>query len=139
MNKHVKRIVYDTLGVLCLIGALLVGWLPGPGGVPLILAGLGLLSVHHDWAKRLLHNAKTKGTSFYTLLFPDNKIVKIVYDIIGIGIAVGAILVINAKTHTFVQTIAIAALLFSFGLLITNRKRLEKLANFVQQAKKRKH
>jgi hypothetical protein len=47
-----KIILIDTLGVICIIGAILLGWLPGPGGIPLLLAGLGLLAINHPWAQR---------------------------------------------------------------------------------------
>lgn len=54
-------IVLDIVGVLLLILAMLVGWLPGPAGIPLALAGLSLLAINHDWAKRLLERFKTEG------------------------------------------------------------------------------
>lgn len=54
-------IILDIVGVLLLLLAVLVGWLPGPAGIPLALAGLSLLAINHDWAKRLLMRMKTEG------------------------------------------------------------------------------
>ena len=44
-------------GFLILLGAA-TGWLPGPGGIPLVLAGLGVLASEFEWARRLLLWAK---------------------------------------------------------------------------------
>lgn len=49
-----RLIVLDTLGVLLIITALLTGWLPGPGGIPLFIIGLSLLAINHEWAKRYI-------------------------------------------------------------------------------------
>lgn len=65
---HVKKIllaswviILDIIGVLLLLLAMAVGWLPGPAGIPLTLAGLSLLAINHDWANRLLQRFKTEG------------------------------------------------------------------------------
>lgn len=41
-----------VVGVGLIIAALLTGWLPGPGGIPLLLTGLAVLSTEFLWAKR---------------------------------------------------------------------------------------
>ncbi len=43
--------------LLILLG-LLTGWLPGPGGIPLTLAGLAVLASEFAWAHRLLSRAR---------------------------------------------------------------------------------
>jgi len=133
-----KRIATDILGVLMLIGALAFGWLPGPGGVPLLLGGLGLLSINHVWAQKLLIKAKNSGTNLYELLFPNNKYVYLLYDILGIGIFLGAVYTISLTTKNVTQSIAIAAAFIAFGLLLTNRKRLEKIAKRIDALIKHK-
>lgn len=55
-----KRWLTDILGVLLIILGFLIGWLPGPGFIPLVLAGLGLLAINHAWAKRWLDKMKAK-------------------------------------------------------------------------------
>jgi hypothetical protein len=53
--RHWFRLIFfDTLAVLVMLAALLTGWLPGPGGIPLVLIGLSLLSVNHKWARRYI-------------------------------------------------------------------------------------
>lgn len=46
------RLAIGVIGASMLIAAPLTGWLPGPGGIPLFLAGLGVLSTEFLWAKR---------------------------------------------------------------------------------------
>lgn len=137
MNSFMKKIVYDTLGVLMLIGAVLFGWLPGPGGVPLLLGGLGMLSINHAWARKLLHAIKEKGTSLYDIFFPNNKWVHWIYDVIGLCILLGAAYIIRVETKSLIQTLAIAAVFVSAGLLLTNRRRLEKINRYIGKIRRK--
>ncbi|GAA2804120.1 PGPGW domain-containing protein [Kribbella solani] len=52
------RIGVGVVGGLLLIAAPLTGWLPGPGGIPLFIAGLAVLSSEFEWAQRLLYRVK---------------------------------------------------------------------------------
>ncbi|WP_427893080.1 PGPGW domain-containing protein [Kribbella sp. GL6] len=52
------RIGVGVLGGLLLIAAPLTGWLPGPGGIPLFIAGLAVLASEFEWAQRLLYRVK---------------------------------------------------------------------------------
>lgn len=61
--RLLRIILTDVLGVTMMIVAPLIGWLPGPGGIPLFIAGLGLLSINHQWAKRLLEYLKLHGSN----------------------------------------------------------------------------
>jgi hypothetical protein len=57
-----KAAIYRTgvaiLGGLLIILAPLTGWLPGPGGIPLFIAGLAVLASEFEWAQRLLMRVK---------------------------------------------------------------------------------
>lgn len=55
-----KRIAIDIAGFGLILLGLLTGWLPGPGGIPLILAGLGLLALNYTWAENLLKDLKKR-------------------------------------------------------------------------------
>ncbi|HWD80904.1 MAG TPA: PGPGW domain-containing protein [Kribbella sp.] len=52
------RIGVGVLGGLLIIAAPLTGWLPGPGGIPLFIAGLAVLASEFEWAQRLLQRVK---------------------------------------------------------------------------------
>ena len=48
------RFGVGLVGALMMLGAALTGWLPGPGGIPLFLAGLAVWSTEFAWAHRLM-------------------------------------------------------------------------------------
>jgi len=52
-KKHTKRVLVDTAGYLLIVASALTGWLPGPGGLPLLIGGLGLISINNKWAMDL--------------------------------------------------------------------------------------
>lgn len=116
-----------------LLAVPLVGWIPGPGGVPLLIGGLGLLAINHAWAKRLLEQVKTKGTNLYQLIFPRNKRAYVFYDVIGALIVIAAVSLLYQTTRNLLDSIAIAAGFFGLGLLLANRQRIEKLMAFVKK------
>lgn len=128
-----RRILIDVLGVLMLLAVPLVAWIPGPGGLPLLFGGLGLLAINHSWAKRLLEQIKTKGTDLYQLVFPQNKKAYIFYDVLGAMIVVAAISLLYQTTRNLFDSIAIAAGFFGLTLLLANRRRIEKLTAFVKR------
>ncbi|WP_375424971.1 PGPGW domain-containing protein [uncultured Friedmanniella sp.] len=56
-NPHqlrVYRVVVAVLGGLLIGLGLATGWLPGPGGIPLVLAGLAVWASEFVWAERLM-------------------------------------------------------------------------------------
>jgi putative transmembrane protein PGPGW len=53
------RIGVGVLGAILIIAAPLTGWLPGPGGIPLLIAGLAVLASEFAWAHQVLHQVKT--------------------------------------------------------------------------------
>lgn len=48
----VYRVIIAIIGVIFIIAAGLTGWLPGPGGIPLFLAGMAILATEFRWAHR---------------------------------------------------------------------------------------
>ena len=55
------RVGVGVVGVLMMIGAILLGPFPGPGGVPLFLLGIAVLATEFSWARRF----HQKMTDFY--------------------------------------------------------------------------
>src|SRR3954452_3308903 len=57
-----KLLFYRTgvgvFGGLLIIAAPLTGWLPGPGGIPLFIAGLAVLASEFEWGQRLLYRVR---------------------------------------------------------------------------------
>lgn len=99
----------DLIGVLFLVGALLLGWIPGPGGIPLLLAGLGLLAINNKWAENILIKIRDKGEDLAKIIFPSNWKIQLMHDIFSIFlILLGLYLVIDRPSK----------LLMFFGLPI---------------------
>jgi hypothetical protein len=84
MQKHLKRILIDLAGYSLIIISPFLGWIPGPGGIPVFLAGLALLSINNHWAKRLLEYSKKHADSSLDIIFPDSKKWRIIHTISGI-------------------------------------------------------
>ncbi len=86
-NLSPKRIATDIAGWACIIASPFLGWLPGPGGIPLFIAGLGLLSINNAWAERLLHWVRQRSENLRDILFPDITWVAWSWDILALGLA----------------------------------------------------
>ena len=60
-NPHQLRVyrgVVAAVGLLLVLLGLATGWLPGPGGIPLILGGLAVWASEFGWAHRLMLRLK---------------------------------------------------------------------------------
>ncbi len=60
-NPHQLRVyrgVVAAIGLLLVLLGLATGWLPGPGGIPLILGGLAVWASEFSWAHRLMLRLK---------------------------------------------------------------------------------
>lgn len=123
-NLGWKRISTDIAGYGCLLGALLFGWLPGPGGIPLLLAGLGFLSVYNPWAKRLLKFVKRHSSSVKDMLFQDAWHIKLVWDVFIITLLVIATFIIVKVDNRPLQGIAVGFYCLSIVVFLFNRNRI---------------
>lgn len=138
MNKLIrfsKTILIDTLGVLCIIAAVLTGWLPGPGGIPLFLIGLSLLAINHTWARKHMDTLKNYADRLSDQIFIADPTVQLLYDIFGpILMIVGSYLVWR---HSAMWLVSVGIVLFFMGVTILsgNRQRWPRL----KATLKRKH
>ncbi len=53
--KSVKRWFKIAIGLIVTVVGLILMPVPGPGGTPVTLAGLAILSTELEWAKRLMN------------------------------------------------------------------------------------
>lgn len=124
MANRIKRIGTDIAGYGLIMLGIATGWLPGPGGIPLIVAGLGLLSINNKWAQDLRDYILKNGGKLVKLLFPDNWFVELLYDLaVAVMLVVVAIL---ASRHAAIWQISLSIALFFIALFIAsmNRDRL---------------
>ncbi|MCA9327126.1 hypothetical protein KDA14_01215 [Candidatus Saccharibacteria bacterium] len=125
-SRKPNRILTDAAGYGLIILAGLTGWLPGPGGIPLLIAGLGLLSIHNKWAMDLREYLLKHGGKLVQLIFPKNPIAQWAYDIVAIALfAVAAYL---GWMHAALWQISAATALFFIAVFVAlmNRERLAK-------------
>ncbi len=72
-------VLLDTLAVIFIIGSIATGWLPGPGGIPLFLIGLGLLSLNHAWAERYMEFTRRSAGQVSDMVFTPR--LQLFYDV----------------------------------------------------------
>ncbi len=128
-KKYLKRFGTDAAGYGLIILGLALGWLPGPGGIPLILAGLGLLSVHNHWAKRILHYLQENGIKVLDYIFPDKPWAKALHDFITISLLVAAGYLLIFQRSTITIGIAIGLVALAIADFLFNRTNLNKRNN----------
>ena len=130
--RSVKILLTDLAGIGLIILAILTGWIPGPGGIPLFVAGLGLLAINHAWARRLLQRFKAHGLKLAELFFREHPILMAVYDFVALLlVTAGIIAIINVQG--FFKASAIILITLGLGLFLGNRKRLQKITRYFRK------
>ncbi len=129
-----KIIVLDVLGLVFMIAALLTGWLPGPGGVPLFIIGLSLLAINHTWAERYIDLLKKYADKLGDVIFVKNPAIQLLYDATApIVLAVG---VFFLARHSAWWLVSLGIFLTFAGItfLLGNRGRWQKLKRINKQS-----
>ena len=124
-NPMWKVVAYDIAGITCLLLVPFLGPLPGPGGIPLLLAGFGLLAVNHDWADDAIIYVKKHSDNLIKVVFPDRTFIKWAWDI---GLSLLFIFGLWGETLSESFVFTILGLLINAGattLFMFNRGRLD--------------
>lgn len=136
-NPLYKVILTDMAGVGCLMLVPFLGPLPGPGGIPLILAGLGLLAANHDWADDAIFYVKKRSTSLRKIVFPNVTWVKWSWDLFSLSlISFGTWLNIIAE-HWLLKGVSIGIMASASTIFMLNRDRLDWLDKALRHSGKR--
>ena len=110
-----------------MVTSILLGWVPGPGGIPLFLVGLGLLSMNHQWAADLQKKIRSEGTRFLDKVFTTNPKVQILYDFIALtAVSLGIWAIING-VRGFDLYVPVMSILIGLVLFLGNRSRWPRL------------
>jgi len=135
MTSKLKRIGIDAGGYFLILLGIASGWLPGPGGIPLVLAGLSLLSIHNEWAQRLRDYIIRDGSKFLRKLFPKHSLVQAAYDALSLALLGGAIWF--ALRHAALWQYSLAAILLALAILVAcfNRERYHRLRSKLRTKK----
>jgi hypothetical protein len=126
IKRNAKRVATDAAGYGLIVLAVLTGWLPGPGGIPLALAGLGLLSINNEWARALRDYLLHHGGKIAKQVFPANAAIQICYDILVILLLILAGVLIFRHAAAWQISLAIFLLFLSLFIALMNRERLRK-------------
>ena len=123
-NSLFKVILTDLAGVGCLLLVPFLGPLPGPGGIPLILAGFGFLAVNHDWADNAIHYVKKHSESLQSIIFPDKPAIKLAWDIFAIVLFAGGLWLNIAVEQWLLKGLSIGTVASASTIFMLNRNRL---------------
>jgi hypothetical protein len=132
-----KVLATDTLGILLLLLVPLIGPLPGPGGIPLLLAGFSLLAINHDWADGAIAYIKKHSVSLRHVVFPDIPWVKWSWDILSVVLLVGGTYLNVVAEYWLLKALSIGIMASSTTLFILNRNRINALDAFLKRTGKK--
>jgi hypothetical protein len=131
--KHVTQlVVLDTLAVVVMLLAIATGWLPGPGGIPLFIIGLSLLSVNHEWAERYIDQLKEYADRVSDLIFIPR--LRVFFDIIAPFLAIAGALFIVYQSAIWMISFGAFCLGMSLVSFFGNRNRWDRFKKRLRKA-----
>lgn len=130
-----QRIALDIAGFGLIIISPLTGVLPGPGGIPIFLAGLGLVALNHEWAANLLKNFEKKREEFTNKVLMANPKISRSIDAACIAFAALGLFLAIHYHHFLLKGAGFALFSISLLLLFSNQKRFERIIKAVRKSK----
>ncbi len=131
MRKRVKRYLTDLAGVCLILAAPLLGWLPGPGGIPLLIAGLALLAINNKWAEDILLYIKNKGEDFAKIIFPANTKYQFLHDFLALFLVIAAVLLFIYGDSFIFYGLGLTLTILGVTEFIYNRNRIAKFKQVI--------
>jgi hypothetical protein len=128
-----KRILIDAVGFGLMIIAPFLGWLPGPGGIPLFLIGLSLVATNHEWAASLLKDFDKRRVEFTERYLMASPRVSLAIDISGILVICAAAYLALTAPHFLIRLIGFGASTFTLIIILSNQRRFERFLNWLKQ------
>lgn len=129
MKQKTKAILIDVLGFSCIIIAPFLGWLPGPGGIPLVILGLSLLANNHEWAEKLMHKVRQHSANASKKVTEASPATRWIIDILSIIFIALAVILLTQYTRNIATTAGISLSAAGIILLATNQNRYKKAWN----------
>ncbi len=133
-NDHslAKRVLIDIAGFGLIVISPFIGWLPGPGGIAVFLAGLGLLSINHQWAKNLIDQFENNRQKFEAKYLNNNPKVARTIDILCMVLITLSIIAVYSLDNKLLRYISIGPGSLGLILLILNQNRFDKFLRFLK-------
>ncbi len=138
-NSLLKVIATDAAGIGCLALVPLLGPLPGPGGIPLVLAGFGFLAVNHDWADDAIHHVKKHSENLQNIIFPDKPVAKWAWDIFSLVLFSGGLWINLSTEYWLAKGLSIGIMASASTVFMLNRNRLSWLDKQLRKTGKNKN
>jgi len=123
IRRNAKRFVTDFAGYFLVILSPFIGALPGPGGIALFLAGLGLLSLNNRWAHKLREYFLEHGGRMIEFLFPRNATIEWLYDTLVVTILILASVLIWQRSAIWQLSLALGGYFGALFIALMNRDR----------------
>lgn len=127
MKHRARALLIDILGFGLIIVAIPIGWIPGPGGIPVLILGLSLLANNHEWAERLLRRVKIEGSNLFGKIFQGSPRTRWAIDILSIVVISIAVILVTQVTRSATRTAALSLIISALFLFFGNRRRYHKL------------
>jgi hypothetical protein len=124
-----QRIAIDIAGFGLIILSPLASPIPGPGGIPIFLAGVGLLALNHEWAENLLKDFEKKRVEFTDKFLMASPRVSNTIDIIGLLIIALGIFLAVTQQQIILRGGGVAIISLTLLVLLSNQKRFERILN----------
>lgn len=137
MKQKTKALLVDILGFGCIIASPLLGWLPGPGGIPLLIIGLSLLANNHEWAEKLLAKVKEHAGNATKKVSQSSPVVRLAIDILSVVLIAIAVLIMVYVTRDLFKAAAISLIIVAVVLTFTNQNRYKRAWNKFTRKHKR--
>jgi hypothetical protein len=123
-NPLWKVVLTDTGGVILLILVPILGPLPGPGGIPLLISGFGLLAINHDWADDAVKYVKKHSESLRDVVFPNKLWVQRSWDALSVFLLASGTWLNIVAEHWFWKAMSYGIMASSTTIFMMNRNRL---------------
>ena len=130
-TKHYAQLIFfDTLAVIFMIGALLTGWLPGPGGIPLFIIGLSLLAINHEWAEKYIDLLREYADKISDLIFIPK--LRLFFDVLAPILLIAGAALLYFQNAIWMISLGIFLLGMSGLTLFGNRDRWARLKKYLK-------
>lgn len=126
-----KIVIIDIVAVLIMLTALAIGWLPGPGGIPLFLIGLGLLAINHTWAERYMVILKEYANRLGDLIFIPK--LRIFYDLLAPALLVLGTWMLVRRSAVWMVSLGISSSFMALVVFLGNRGRWDRIRQLLKR------
>jgi hypothetical protein len=128
INRPIHHLVaIDIAGGFLIIISPLTGLLPGPGGIPIFLAGLGLLALNHEWAENIFKNFDKKRIEWTNKYLMASPRVSQTIDAVGIVLVAAGLYVAVTQDNFIIRGLGLGTFSLTLIILLSNQKRFERI------------